>query len=122
MKFMIVDDNPAVRRLLRRLIALPDDEVTECGDGDEACAAYATTQPDWVLMDVQMPRVNGLDATRRILTTAPTARIVIVTNHDAPELRTAAYDAGACGFVLKENLDEVCQLLQSLPPTTNADI
>lgn len=112
MTLLIVEDNPAMRRLMRRLVADLTDEVGECGDGAEAEARYAELQPDWVLMDIEMPHVNGIAATRRIKAAFPAARIVIVTNYDDAALRRAAAQAGACGYVLKENLLELRQLLQ----------
>ena len=89
------------------------DDVNECADGDEAVAAYGTRRPDWVLMDLQMARTGGLEATRRILATDHTARVLIVTDYDDAHWRAAAIEAGACGYVLKDNLLEVRRLLAS---------
>ncbi|MGH9845623.1 MAG: response regulator transcription factor [Blastocatellia bacterium] len=112
MKLLIVEDNLPIRRLIRRLVGDLADEIGECGDGVEAEALYAELLPDWVLMDIEMPRVNGIAATRRIKAAFPEARIVIVTNYDDAALRAAALAAGACGYVLKENLLELRQLLR----------
>lgn len=112
MTLLIVEDNPAMRRLMRRLVADLADEIGECSDGVEAVALYAELQPDWVLMDIEMPRLNGLAATRRIKADFPEARIVIVTNYDDATLRRAAEQAGACGYALKENLIDLRRLLQ----------
>ena len=112
MTLLIVEDNPAVRRLVRQLVADLADEIGECGDGAEAEARYAELQPDWVLMDIEMPRVDGIAATRRIKAAFPDARILIVTNYGDAALRAAALAAGACGYVLKENLLELRRLLQ----------
>jgi DNA-binding NarL/FixJ family response regulator len=86
--------------------------VDECADGDEAVAAYGAHRPDWVLMDLQMARVGGLEATRRLLAADRTARVVIVTDYDDVHWRAAATEAGACGFVSKDNLLEVRRLLE----------
>ncbi len=59
MTLLIVEDNPAMRRLMRRLVDGLADEIGECSDGVEAVALYAELQPDWVLMDIEMPRLNG---------------------------------------------------------------
>ena len=104
MTLLIVEDNPAMRRLIRRLVADLADEIGECGDGVEAEARYAELQPDWVLMDIEMPHLDGITATRRIKAAFPAARILIVTNYNDAALRATALAAGACGYVLKENL------------------
>lgn len=114
MKLLIVEDNPVMRQMIRRLLADLAEDIRECADGDEALALYRVFQPDWVLMDWQMPRLNGLAATRQIIGDDPDARIVIVTGYDDPSVRAAAQAAGACGYVLKENLLEVRQWLISI--------
>jgi DNA-binding NarL/FixJ family response regulator len=118
MKLLLVEDNPLMRRVVRRLVADLVDEICECGNGAEACALYAAQHPDWVLMDVEMPGVNGLVATARICADFPEARILIVTNYDDAALRAAAAQAGACGYVLKDNLWELRQRLAATAPTS----
>jgi CheY-like chemotaxis protein len=112
MKLLIVEDNPEMRRMLRRIVIGLAADVTECEDGSTALAAYAQAQPDWVLMDIEMKAMDGITATRQIVAAWPQARVVIVTSHDHQELRNAAEAAGACGYVLKENLLELRQRLQ----------
>ena len=112
MTALIVDDNPQFRALIRTLLAGLVDDVSECADGDEAVAAYSAQRPDWVLMDLRMARIGGLEATRRLLAADPTARVLIVTDYDDEHWREAAIEAGACGYVLKENLLEVRRLLE----------
>jgi CheY-like chemotaxis protein len=104
MKILIVEDNPAMRRVIRRMIEDFADEVIECSDGAEAFVLYAEKNPDWVLMDIEMTEVDGITTTRRIKTDFPEAKILIVTNYDDTGLRHAADQAGACGYVLKDNL------------------
>ena len=77
-------------------------------------AAYIVHQPDFVLMDFAMAEVDGITATRMITEVDPAARIIIVTNYDGADLREAARLAGACGYVLKEDLFEVRRLLEAL--------
>jgi DNA-binding NarL/FixJ family response regulator len=112
MTVLIVDDNPQVRELIRTVLAGLADDIHECSDGDEAVAAYRARRPDWVLMDLQMARVNGLEAVRRLLAADPGARVVVVTDYDDAHWRAAATEAGARGYVLKENLLEVRRLLE----------
>jgi len=64
---LIVEDNAAIRRLIRRAVAHLADEIYECEDGADALKAYSEHQPDLVLMDVRMPRMDGLAATRQIM-------------------------------------------------------
>lgn len=104
--------------MIRRVVANLADEVRECADDIEALALYAELQPDWVLMDIELAQGNGITATRGIKANFPTARILIVTNYNDAMLRAAAVQAGACGYVLKENLLEVRRLLQEPMPAS----
>jgi DNA-binding NarL/FixJ family response regulator len=114
MKLLIVEDSPSVRRLIRNIVATLADEVYECEDGAEALTAYVAHKPDWVLMDIGMKNVNGITATKLIKDHFSDAKIIIVTNFDETDLRESALQAGACGYVLKENLFEVRRLLQAM--------
>jgi two-component system, chemotaxis family, chemotaxis protein CheY len=113
MKIMIVEDSPQMRRTLKRFVSDLATAVYECGDGAEALAAYAAHRPDWVLMDIEMKNTDGLTATRQIKTMFPEAKVMIVTNYDDAELREAARSAGACEYVVKENLLDVRRILSS---------
>jgi DNA-binding NarL/FixJ family response regulator len=111
MTLLIVDDNPQFRDLIKTVVADLADEVSECADGDQAIVAYGVRRPDWVLMDLQMARMGGLEATRRLVAADGTARVLIVTDYDDVHWRAAASDAGACGYVLKENLLDIRRML-----------
>jgi CheY-like chemotaxis protein len=113
MKLLIVEDSAEMRRLIRRVLAGLATEISECEDGSEALASFARHEPDWVLMDIGMKGMDGLTATRRLLARWPQARIVIVTSHDDDLLREQARQAGAVGYVLKENLLTLRQRLQT---------
>ena len=122
MKLLNIEDNPQMRQMIREVVADLAEEVTECADGQEAVAAYQAQQlsgEDRVLMDLQMPGVGGLEATRRIRAAFPDAQVIIVTQYDDQHWRTAAREAGACGYLLKENLFELRQLLKKSPPVTS---
>src|SRR5262245_7677123 len=112
MKLLIVENNPSVRRVIRNIVATLADEIHECEDGADALVAYVAHKPDWVLMELAMKHVNGIEATRLIKDQYPDARVIIVTNFDEVDLRESALQAGACGYVLKENLLELRRLLQ----------
>ena len=107
MTLMIVDDHPRMRATMRKLCAGPGDTVIEIGDGAEAQSAYDEHHPDWVLMDIEMPGMDGLAATRAILQRHPGARIVVVTQHDDDELFEQGRASGAVACLLKEDLSDL---------------
>ncbi|HEY4009331.1 MAG TPA: response regulator transcription factor, partial [Acidobacteriaceae bacterium] len=78
-----------------------------CEDGADSLSAYAEHRPDLVLMDVRMPRMDGLTATRRLLREHPEAKVIILTDYNEDELRSAAREAGACAYALKHDLNEL---------------
>jgi CheY-like chemotaxis protein len=110
---LVVDDNPDMRRLIKSIISDLAGPVYECADGSDALREYAAHRPDWVLMDIQMKTIDGISATRDIKSAFPDARIVIVTEYDDPNWREEARRAGACAYVLKENLPDVRLILQN---------
>jgi CheY-like chemotaxis protein len=114
MTVLIVDDNPSVRRLLRRVILGDASSIWECCDGADVERAYAENKPDIVLMDVRMQRMDGLAATRMLRRADPDAKIVIVTDYDDDDVRRAASEAGASGYILKQNLTELAHLVRSI--------
>ncbi|HZS04724.1 MAG TPA: response regulator transcription factor [Blastocatellia bacterium] len=111
MNILIVEDNSLMREIIREMVSEFADVITECEDGDEAFAAYQTNLPNWVLMDLQMRRVDGFTASREIRSSYPNANICIVTDYGDARTRTLAAEAGATAFVLKENLEELRTLL-----------
>ncbi|MBL9171054.1 MAG: response regulator transcription factor [Verrucomicrobiales bacterium] len=110
-KFLVVDDHAGFRKTLRAF--LPSGSVTECGSGLEALVLYAAEQPDWVLMDIEMPVMDGLTATRELLARFPKARVILVSNHDGEEFHLKARELGSYGFVHKSHLEEVPRLIHS---------
>lgn len=111
MSFLVVDDSPAMRRVIGRLLAEYGGRIVECADGAEAFSLYENHRPDWILMDVEMAEKDGLTATREICAAFPGARIVIVSKHADEAMRRAAREAGAVGYVAKENLLELHGIL-----------
>ena len=110
MIILIVEDNPLMRGLIRETVREYAALILECEDGDQAFATYQAHLPHWVLMDIQMPRVDGLTASRQIKAGFPNAQICIVTDYGDAGTRTSAQAAGAKAFVLKENLEELRNL------------
>lgn len=111
MILLIVDDNQQMRRLIRSVVGDLAEAITECCDGAFALAAYTENLPDWVLMDIRMKEMDGLMATRQIKASYPEAHVCIVTDYDDSELRQAAYEAGAEGYVVKEDLSRLRHVL-----------
>jgi CheY-like chemotaxis protein len=116
MTVLIVEDNSGLRSLLRRALVGTASRVWECSDGADALQSYTDYRPDIVLMDIRMPRMDGLLATKQIRQSDPSAKIVMVTDYDDEDLRRAATAAGACGYTLKQDLSELIELLRSLEP------
>jgi len=103
LRVLIADDHPIFRNGMRALLAsVPDVEVAgEATSGDEAVAQAAALQPDLILMDLQMPGVGGIEATRRILLASPHIRILVVTMFEDDHSVFAAMRAGARGYIVK---------------------
>jgi DNA-binding NarL/FixJ family response regulator len=113
-RVLVVDDQSMVRAGFRLLLAdEPDIEVVaEAGNGREAVTYAARVRPDVILMDIRMPELDGLEATRRILATDTTARVLILTTFDLDDYVFEALRSGASGFVLKDDPPE--QLLAAV--------
>ena len=107
-RVLVADDQSMVRAGFRMLLAGEDDieVVAEASNGLEAVDKVARFQPTVVLMDIRMPELDGLEATRRILATDSAARILILTTFDLDEYIYEALRAGASGFVLKDDPPE----------------
>jgi DNA-binding NarL/FixJ family response regulator len=105
---LVVDDQSMVRAGFRMLLGGEDDidVVAEAGNGREAVEKAARFKPSVVLMDIRMPELDGLQATREILAANPEARILILTTFDLDEYIYEALKAGASGFVLKDDPPE----------------
>ncbi len=99
--------------MLRRVVESLATEIHECQDGAEAIKIYTEQLPDLVLMDIHMPRMDGLTATRQIRKFHPAARVLIVTAYEDEALRSAAQEAGASGYVLKDKLTDLPRLIKA---------
>ncbi len=102
-RLLLVDDQPLIRMGLRMVLEARGFAVAgEASDGGEAIAQAAVLAPDVILMDVRMPGLDGIQATRAIVQASPGSRILILTTFDLDEYAFAALDAGASGFLLKD--------------------
>ena len=122
MTFLIVEDNAGIRRVLRRILAGTASAIWECGDGSEALAAYEEHRPDIVLMDLRMPHVDGLAATRLIRGYDPSARIIVVTDYLDDDMKAAALEAGAREYVLKQEISALPEIVSSLAGLDGGDL
>jgi len=104
-RVLLADDHAMVRQGLRALLERERDLVIvgDAADGREAVRMAAELRPDVVVMDISMPRLNGIEATRRILAASPGTRIVALTMHAGEEYVSELLKAGATGYVLKES-------------------
>src|SRR5438093_13046254 len=118
---VIVDDHPVYRDGLRTLLdSLPDAQIVgEAVSGEEAVAKAASLQPDVILMDLQMPGVNGIEATRRILHTSPHISVLVLTMFEDDETVFAALRAGARGYLLKGALK--AEVLRAIRGVSSGD-
>jgi DNA-binding NarL/FixJ family response regulator len=100
---VLADDQALVRAGFQLILsAEPDIEVVgEAGDGLEAVSVASGLEPDLVLMDIRMPELDGIEATRRLLAQSPTTRVLMLTTFDLDEYVVDAFRAGASGFLLK---------------------
>jgi DNA-binding NarL/FixJ family response regulator len=108
LRILVAEDHPLFRKgVISLLSSVPDFEVVgEASTGEEAVARAAQLQPDVVLMDLQMPEVNGIEATRRILQESPSVRILVVTLFEDDDSVFMALRAGARGYILKDADEE----------------
>ena len=108
LRILIAEDHPLFRKgMISLLSSVPELEVVgEAKTGEEAIVRTAELQPDVVLMDLQMPEVNGIEATRRILQESPSVRVLVVTLFEDEDSVFMALRAGARGYVLKDADEE----------------
>lgn len=107
-RVVLADDQPLVRTGLRMILSAVDDieVVGEAADGTEAISACAELTPDVVLMDVRMPGVDGIDATRAVTATDSPPKVLVLTTFDLDDVVYEALRAGASGFLLKDAPEE----------------
>ncbi|OAI43420.1 LuxR family transcriptional regulator [bacterium SCGC AG-212-C10] len=117
LRILVVDDHPVVRTGLKAVLATTDglEQVGEASSGEEAVSLARDLLPDVVIMDINMPGMDGIEATRRIVATSPSVAIVVLTMHDDDDTVFAAMRAGARGYLLKgAEQDEVSRAIVSV--------
>ena len=114
---LLVDDHPVFRQGLRRILEKEKDlkVVGEAGDGLEAIERFRYLAPDIVVMDINMPNIDGIEATRRILSEFPEARVVALSVHSSKQFVNDMIQAGVAGYILKECIpDEMVQGIRAV--------
>jgi len=117
---LIVEDDPIFLRIMKEILlsAFPSVSLVEAANGRQALEEFNTWDPKLVFMDISLPDINGLKLTKTIKESNRGVVVVIVTNHDTPEHREAAYEAGADSFISKSSniATEVQAAVKSLAP------
>src|SRR3954466_3867299 len=116
-RVLIVDDHALFRRGLIQVLQFEDgiEVVGEAEDGEDAIAKSEALAPDVLLMDVRMPRVGGIEATRRVAESMPTSKIIMLTVSDEEDDLYEAIKAGATGYLLKEiSIEEVADAIRAV--------
>jgi two-component system, NarL family, invasion response regulator UvrY len=113
---LIVDDQPPFRAVARTLVSLLQGwhVIGEAASGEEAVEAVTRAQPSVVLMDINLPGISGIEATRRIVAAFPSVRVVLLSTYQADDLPADALSCGAVAYVRKEDLSP--KLLRGVLP------
>ena len=127
MRILVVDDEPAVRESLRRALQLEGYDVDLAGDGEEALARVRANSVDALVLDVSMPRLDGLETCRRLRSAGDNVPVLMLTARDEVSDRVAGLDAGADDYVVKpfaleELLARLRALLRRAAPVEDSDV
>ncbi len=116
LEIMIVDDSALTSKKLQKILEDAGHRVIKvCNSGREAVESYPSVRPDLTTMDITMPDMNGLDATRAILALAPDALLIVVTAHGQEQMVVEAIEAGAKGYLLKPIRPEaLCETVEKV--------
>jgi DNA-binding NarL/FixJ family response regulator len=115
-RIVLIDDHALVRQGLERLLNLGDEFVVceEAGDADQGLAMVREMQPDAVVVDVELPGVDGIELTKALLAEFPHLTVITLSAHEEPEMALRAMDAGAMAYVVKsEGIDALLSALRN---------
>ncbi|SPP65972.1 response regulator transcription factor [Nitrospira lenta] len=113
-RILLADDHPQIRELLR-IILEPEFKVVGAVEDGETLLQYAQSlQPDVIISDIDMPKIDGLQAARTLKDVAPHIRIIFLTAHAAPSYKASAFAAGAAGYLIKGATTDLTGSLRSL--------
>ncbi len=108
-----MDDNKKIRSLIKIILQKDGHNIIEAGNGLSGIKVFLEKRPDVVLMDIRMEGLDGIDATRVIRQESSEVKIIIVTDYNEEQLRRKAKKAGADGYLLKENLLSLKEMLKN---------
>jgi CheY-like chemotaxis protein len=112
-KLLIVEDNIKIREMLKNMFKEYFTNIYECDDGAFALENYVEHKPDWVFMDIKMKNMDGIEAAKQILEFFPQAKVIMVTDFNDVNFKKKSTEAGASGYVLKENLSEIFDIINT---------
>jgi len=112
MTLFILAEAPPLRRLIRKIVSGTADQIWESDSSENIPAAFRNTRPDFVLMDFDSSRENGMSALTKVRTMFPVARIVAITSYDEPDVQQSVQAAGADACLARENLLQLVRLLR----------
>ena len=116
-RILLADDHAVVREGTRELLEREEDMevVAEAGDGEEAVRLATSRHPDVVIMDIAMPRLNGIEAAKQIKATSPETAVLVLTAYDDDQYVFALLEAGAAGYLLKDvHADELVKAIRAV--------
>ncbi|MDI6804949.1 MAG: response regulator transcription factor [Bacteroidota bacterium] len=116
MTILLVDDNTKFRAFVKKMLQSSIynlEAIYECEDGESAISMFSALKPDWVLMDIKLPNIDGLEATCLIREKNRDAKIIILTQYNDTEYREVATKFGASNFFLKENVELIPKILNN---------
>ena len=112
MHILVAEENVDMRETIKSVLSAIPATFHQCGNGRNAIREYVRLQPDWVVMDIRMPGLDGLRATEIIKAFDPAAKVVLITDYDDAAFRAEAARLHADGYVLKENLADVREIIK----------
>ncbi len=107
MKYLIIEENRKMIKIIEEIISISENSFVECTNVNEALSSYSAHLPDFVLLDIQINKMHGLDILKKFHVEFPAAKIIIITDYDTPASRFAVTNEGALAFISKENLFEL---------------
>ena len=113
-RVLLADDYPGMVKAVSRLLTLDCDVVGSVADGSALLEAAAQLQPDVIVLDVNLPKIHGLEACRQVLRANPTVKVVVFTAMTDPDIKQQFLDAGASAYVSKTGVEDLLSAIKQL--------